>query len=146
MSKKSRRDLSEYPSLDPAYNTKVRREFKDYDYLDQLSEGEMEWFNKFNEEFYDGTVSNTKGENIHPTHEEMAVHQTPAKKGKEYCPLRQELQKKNNMQNNDLYGVSRAGGLLSEHIIENQEKQQVNRPDMLEDCLIELIDNDKKKG
>ena len=48
------------------------------------------------------------------------------------------------MQNNDLYGVSRAGGLLSEHIIENQEKQQVNRPDMLEDCLIELIDNDKK--
>lgn len=145
MKTKSRRDLSDYPSLDPTYTTKIRREYKDYDYLDQLSPEELEWFDKFNAEYYDGSIIDEPGENVHPTHENMEVYDTPAKKGKEYCPLRRELMKKNNLQNNDVYGISRAGGLLSEHVIDNQEQQILDKPGLLEDILIHVIDKTRKK-
>jgi hypothetical protein len=40
MKKKTKRDSTKYPGLDPKVNLKIRQELLDFDYLDKLSEEE----------------------------------------------------------------------------------------------------------
>lgn len=50
--KKPRRSQVKNPALQKKYNSRILQEYIDYDYLDQLSDGELEWLNKFTEEFH----------------------------------------------------------------------------------------------
>lgn len=60
--------MAKYSALDPGLNLKSRTELLDYDYLDKLSEKELEWLNKFTEEYVNATL-NTKNprKNLHRT-------------------------------------------------------------------------------
>jgi len=49
--KRPKRSQVKYPALKPKYNPKVRQAEIDYDYLDQLNDEELQWLNKFSEEF-----------------------------------------------------------------------------------------------
>lgn len=51
MKKKNRRNSTKYPALKPEFNLKTRSDVLDYDYLDKLSQKELEWLNQFTEEY-----------------------------------------------------------------------------------------------
>lgn len=50
--KKPRRNQVKNPALQKKYNSRILQEYIDYDYLDQLNESELQWLNKFTEEFH----------------------------------------------------------------------------------------------
>jgi hypothetical protein len=49
---KPRRDQIKRPALNKKYNSRILGEFIDYDYLDKLSESELDFLNKFTEEYH----------------------------------------------------------------------------------------------
>lgn len=87
-------------SLLPAFNTKVRRELLDADYLPSLSKEDLEWYAQFIDESVGGAVNKTKAGKVMAGY----LHDTP------------ELAKKcyddNNRRNRDVFGVSKANGQL----------------------------------
>jgi len=65
---KNRRNLAKYPALNPALNLKSRTELLDYEYLDKLSEQELEWLNKFTEEYVHANLDTGRPrKNLHRT-------------------------------------------------------------------------------
>lgn len=49
--KQNRRSKEKYPALKQNLNLKTRYELIDYDYVDQLSDKEKDWLNRFTEEY-----------------------------------------------------------------------------------------------
>lgn len=49
--KQNRRTKEKYPALKQNLNLKTRYELVDYDYVDQLSDKEKDWLNRFTEEY-----------------------------------------------------------------------------------------------
>lgn len=50
--KKPPRSQVKNPALKKKYNSRILHEYIDYDYLDQLDEKDLQWLNKFTEEFH----------------------------------------------------------------------------------------------
>jgi hypothetical protein len=64
--KQNRRQRSKYPALDPSLNLRSRTELLDYDYLHKLDEKELEWLNKFTEEYVNANINTEKPKkNLH---------------------------------------------------------------------------------
>lgn len=53
---KPRRKRVKHPALNNEYNLRSRHQYNDYDYIDQLSEEEKDWLNKFTEEYSNAAV------------------------------------------------------------------------------------------
>jgi hypothetical protein len=87
--KKSKRSQSKYPALEKRLNLRRRNHLIDYDYLGKLSEKELEWLNKFTEE-YVGAKFDTENprRNLHKKKEQ-----------------RSECYRRNNARNKDLYTI-----------------------------------------
>lgn len=60
---KKRRSKVKYPALTKKYNSRIRQEYLDQDYLDELSPEEMTWLNQFMEEYNNSSFKND-GSNI----------------------------------------------------------------------------------
>lgn len=58
-----KRRKEKYPALKPQLNLKTRYELIDYDYVDQLTDKEKDWLNKFTEEYTNANF-NHKGPKI----------------------------------------------------------------------------------
>jgi hypothetical protein len=84
---KKRRKHVKNASLIKKYNPRVRHEILDYDYLDQLSEEELAWLNKFTNEYVNAAVKADDEELIH-----------------DYEKHRKFIFDANNHRNTDLYG------------------------------------------
>lgn len=109
--KKTKRSKHKYPGLVKGCYSKIKQEFFDIDYVNQLSEEEKQWLN----DFMNGDLgANTKD---NPVFEEY--HQ------------KQKCWKKNNDRNNDVYSIMRATGRLGDVTI---------KPDSTVDYEDELID------
>lgn len=123
-------------SLNPARNTKVRGEFIDYDYKDKLSEEELTFLAKFNNEFYGASVGynpdtgRAKSGQLHKKKDQI--------KG---------IYDDNNRRNNDVLGVTRANRLLSDVELELKKNDgwYVNDVEKQEDAQIEAIDNPEEQ-
>ncbi len=110
MSKKTTRPLKKrkkYADLDPLYMPRVRREFVDYDYVNSLDEESKAWLSKFTSEHYGAAISKTKKkkggkQRVKPGHLHTKLSQV------------KEIFDNNNRRNNDVYGVTRINGLLSD--------------------------------
>jgi hypothetical protein len=84
--RKKRRDKVKYPGLNKQYTTRIRQEYLDMDYIDQLSEDDKKWLNRFFEEELNSQFKND-GTDLNKTKEE-----------------RKKIYDRNNAQNRDLYG------------------------------------------
>lgn len=123
--KKTRRSEVKYPALDPKYMPKVRQEYADIDYVDQLTEDEKAWLNKFIDEELNASFKN----------DERDLTQDPEKK--------REIYANNNARNRCLYGITKASNLVSDEIRpENDTK--VSNYNLYEDAVIAELD--KKLG
>jgi hypothetical protein len=112
--KKTKRSKQRYPGLVKGCYSKIKQEFFDIDYVNELSEEEKQWLN----DFMNGDLgANTKDNPIFEEYKE-----------------KQKCWKKNNDRNNDVYSVMRATGRLSEISISPTELVEY------EDELINHID------
>lgn len=124
MKKTKKLSKTKYPALQRKSNPKSRRDLIDMDYLDQLSEKELIWFNKFMNE-YNGAKLDYKNlkKNLHRTKK-----------------LKKDCTDKNNARNRCLY--NKGIKFYINHY--NAEDERVS--DNLEDALIEYIDQKPKKS
>ena len=149
MEKKTKRSQIKYSALDPSVNLKTRYELiSDYDYLDELSEKEKAWLNKFTKEYVNADLNTKKkSRNLHKTER-----------------LKKDCYDRNNARNRCILTRCRASGNLvhsihevSKHKTKDSEstsgKHKEQRPlsltggqtpDSYENFLIELIDLKKK--
>jgi hypothetical protein len=81
-----RRNKVKYPGFSKKYTTRIRQEYLDIDYVDQLNEAERAWMNKFIEEELNTQFQND-GTDFNQTKQE-----------------RKKIYDRNNKQNSDLYG------------------------------------------
>lgn len=133
--KVKKRKKVKYPSLTPRLNSRVRQEYMDYDYVDQLSDDEKQFLEDFNKEYYQASVGRQKDEG----------KDNRFTKGKEAV---KQAQHDNNKRNSDLYGqirnkVSRTKLLNYDDVlnmVEDELSREVN-PEYLEDAMIDYLDN-----
>jgi len=60
----SRRSKAKRPNLDPGYTLKSRRELLDFDYLDKLSEKELDFLDKFTSETINASFDKDDKKNL----------------------------------------------------------------------------------
>lgn len=101
--KKTPRNKTKYPGLMLNKNSKIKQEYMDQDYINELSDKEKQFLSDFNEEYYGANLNfkDLKKNRFHRT-----------KKDKKACTDR------NNARNRCIYGIQRAQGRLLP-IIEN---------------------------
>lgn len=146
-SKKNRRSLDKNASLKKAYNTRIRQEYIDLDYLDKLDDTkkncklpdgtkvtELEYMAIFMKEWNSGGVGKQKEA------KKNRIHRT-AKEVKS-CTDR------TNQRNRDQYGQAKAQNLV--HKIEDDkirdyiERNEVISTNYVENALVEYLDSSKK--
>jgi len=132
--RKTRRQNVKNPSLKARYNSKIRQEYIDMDYIDKLSDDEKAWMNDFMSEWNNASVGKQAEA------EQNRFHKT-AKEVKE-CTDR------NNARNVDIYGVAKAKGMISkldfEATQEIIEKKQQIGSNFTEDSMIDMLDNHRE--
>lgn len=122
------------PNLIKKYNSRVRQEYIDMDYLEQLNEAELEWMNKFMGE-YNNASFNNDGTDIDQSAE-----------GKKSAYDR------NNARNRCLYGQIKAKvantKLLNYENVINVVEEEMSRdinPSNMENAYIDFLDNQRIK-
>ncbi len=135
---KKRRNLKKnvrYDSLFPQFNTKVRKELLDCDYLSKLAPEDLKWYAQFTDEYVSASIKKSKKGSVIKGH----IHYT------------NELAKKcydaNNLRNKDLYGVTKANHLLRDLEVRatldggnDTEIGGLNNPMLMEDYIVNHID------
>lgn len=97
---------------------KTRTDLIDYDYLHKLSPQELEWLNKFTEEYVIAKLDKKNKNNLHNKKK-----------------LKKDCYDRNNDRNNDILTISKAGGKLK------YLEELKNKPsDYTEDDLINVLD------
>lgn len=126
--KKTRRSKIKHPGLTPRYNSKIRQEQIDYDYIHKLSDAEKDWLNRFSEE-YIGANFQHPGDKVQETDEE-----------------RRECYNRNNSRNRCVYSIAKAKGAILNYdyndlieIIESEQAEDTNS-NYMEEALIEYLD------
>lgn len=110
---KTKRSEEKYPALKPELNLKTRYDLIDYDYIDQLSEKEKDWLNRFTEEY-----TNAKYD-----HEGPRIQ----KRKKD----RLESYGRNNSRNRDILTKSKASGKLMGLATKIQFTQQMSPEEVI---------------
>ena len=132
---KKRRSEIKHPGLKKHYNSRIRQEYIDQDYIQDLNDEEKNFLSKFNEEYYGANLDFEKLENnLHNTEE-----------------LKKLCTDRNNAQNRCIYGIAKAGNKISDinmHTIEDEAinidlklNDEIHSDPNLEDILIEYIDS-----
>jgi hypothetical protein len=123
LSKKTLRSVSRYPGLEKRFNLKNRQGEIDYDYLHKLSQEELDWLNRFSEE-YIGANFNHPGE---------LIDQTPEGKKLAY--------NRNNARNRCIYSLSEAKSCIIQWDQKQIERyvEKTQRTDICEEDVLILI-------
>jgi len=121
--KKTKRESSKLPGLEKRLFSKVKQEYFDIDYADQLTDKEKMWLSQFQDEFL--------GANLQESKNKKYGRKTNLHKSKKH---RKSVFDANNARNRDVYSKSRAMGVLDfDNVLPDQEYS-------IEDRIIERID------
>lgn len=131
--KRTKRSKIKHPALKPKYNSRVRQEYLDYDYLDKLNEEELNWLNKFTAEWNNAEIKEGDPNAIH-----------------DYSKHKKEIFDRNNARNRDLYGhvknkVANTKLLNYDNVI-NMVEEEYSRgvnPENVENAFAEYLDHIK---
>lgn len=116
--KKTKRDLEEFPNINPAKTLRIRLDYGEIDYANKLSKEELAYIDTFNKEFVNADLSNP------------VLHTTPE--------LIKDCQHRNNTRNNCLFARKKAASGLTIGIkAEDQEGSVEN------DALSELFKDEE---
>lgn len=113
-----------FPGLTHRNNSKSSSEYVDYDYLDRLSEKELQYLSNFTEEYLRGNFQHPKGKKI---------HRSKAKRKSCYA--------NNNSRNRDILSRAKSGNLLRDI---TTIKEKSNKDDY-ENYLNSVLDLFKKR-
>lgn len=116
--KTTRRSLAKFPNLDPKFTVKSRLEFLDYDYLDKLSEKELEFLDKFSSEYIHSSFDPNPKKNLHTKEQELQIYND------DYA------------RKTDILGMKKTRKMLDYVGDRELERIEVN----MEDILINLVD------
>lgn len=121
--KTSERSKQKHPNLKKQYNTKMRQDLLDQDYIHKLSDEEKEWLDRFNKEYVNASFEKTGDR-----HSKNNLHKGDKK--------RKEIYKENNKRRNCVYNIAKATKTLGslDDMLNKSENENV------EDALIEVID------
>jgi len=135
--KKSNRDKVKYPEFNPNYSTKIRKEYKEIDYVNELSDeknikmpdgtmgSEKDWLHLFETEFNSASLdSRDLDNNLHNTKE-----------------LKKACYDQNNARNRCMYGIAKASNLV--HDSKNEVDDKLFNPSLVEDAFISSIDGEE---
>lgn len=129
--KASIRDKIRNVGLDGRKFSKIKQEYHDLDYIDQLSPEEKNWMSRFMEEYLGARVKHS-GKKVHKDLRTKAG--------------RKRLYDANNARNRDMYSLARATGLLNDadpgEAIEAIQFEHYNAH-QIEDKLIDQIDESR---
>lgn len=144
--KKQKRDKEKHPSLKPQFNTRIRQEYTDQEYADDLDDtkkvhklpsGQMvtakEWLSIFMNEWNNASVP--KQEDAH----KGKLHRS--KKRIKECTDR------NNARNSDVYGIAKARN-LAHHIEPYALNKKIDETvysatNNVEDAIIDMMDKER---
>ena len=132
----SKRSKNKYPNLQKNLNLKRRQELIDFDYIDQLSDEEKEWLNKFMGEYmcasFPRQLVKKKDGTVYKRYAPSNIH-----KGED----RLEIYDRNNARNRDVYSKKLSSGGLSffdESTLDNlREKNLSEEYNNFENAIIE---------
>lgn len=124
--KKTARSQVKYPGLKKQYNSKLKQEYLDFDYIDKLNDYEKQWLSDWSDEHYGAKLDYKNLEN-------NRFHKTP--EDKKACTDR------NNARNRCQYGIARAGGKIN-----NPENGVESVDTNSEDDVINAIDKKNSNG
>lgn len=148
--KKPRRSRSKYPALEKRMNTRIRQEYIDMDYIDdlddtvkdqQLPDGTWvttrEWYNYFMREHNNAAIAKDSiKDKTGEAAKKNKFHRTPEEA--------KECTDRNNARNNDMYGQAKAQNLMNDMEAGLIDRQQ--RSYTTEDDLIAILDYAKEPG
>jgi hypothetical protein len=132
----SKRSKNKYPNLQKNLNLKRRQELIDFDYIDQLSDEEKEWLNKFMGEYMGASfprqVVTKKDGTIYKRYSSKNLHKKED---------RVEIYNQNNARNRDVYAKKTSTGgmeFFDEVTLDNlREKDIIADVNSFEDAIIE---------
>lgn len=129
--KRNKRSKTKYPALDPSLNLKTRTDLLDYDYLDQLSEKDKDWLNRFTEEYTHARFDH-KGKKIQKSKEQI-----------------KDAYDRNNARNRDILTRVRASGRLKDIETIKGEDMNILNPEeqmILKETIEERLNKKRKKS
>lgn len=128
---KKKRDQARNKGLDKRFFSKVKQEYHDIDYADQLSAEEKDWLSRFQEEDLGANFKHKDGgEVIYKEHKD-----------------RLKSYNRNNARNRDIYGLKKAAGMITDVDPKRaiEQRQEASYDDgSYEDALIAEIDAKKE--
>lgn len=138
--KSPRRKKVRLQSLDRNYNTRVRWEALDADYLNKLSPAELEYYAQFIDEYVGGAIAKNKDGTPKKGH----IHNTKE--------LAKSCYDANNRRNNDIISISKATNRLDSlnrtpdekenpDQVSTYEKSLTKNPNLTEEAIIAQIDS-----
>lgn len=140
---KTKWNKDKYSALKKQLNTRIRQEYIDMDYIDQLDDTEKkhelpdgtmvtekEWMNYFMREWNNASVPK----------------QSEAHKGKLHRTAKEikACTDRNNARNNDVYGIAKARNRKSDDSISDIEERREITSNYVEDALIDILDETQK--
>ena len=131
--KKPRRDRVKHSALKKPYTPRVRQEYLDYDYLDQLNEEELTWLNKFTEEYLNDSFKRD-GSDIQP-YEKYGKDANDRNNARNRCLYGALKNKDNKFKNKKLVNYD---NMVAD--IETELSKELN-PAAIEDAYIEFLNN-----
>lgn len=130
--KRVRRDRIKHAALKKPYTPRVRQEYLDYDYLDQLSDEELDWLNKFTEEYLNASFKHDDSDlQSYEKYGKDSNDRNNARNRDLYGALKN---KDNKFKNNKLVNIDNVAGE-----VENELSREIN-PQAMENAYIEYLD------
>lgn len=126
--KTKKRDVANFPGLKKHLFSRIKQEYHDIDYIDQLSEKEKMWLSQFMEEDLGARFN----------HDGKKIYRKDADKKASY--------RRNNQRNRDWYSLIRATGQFDNEEISKQRLDDMQNLDTTnpEDSIIDAIDGLKE--